>query len=525
MRAVLLTLSSLLASQPLLAQSGQENADVKAARIEAQMTDAERISLLSGMVPISFPGFEVAIPEGVPATAGYVPGIPRLGIPSQLATDASLGVANPFQSRKGDVATAMPSGLSLASSFDPAMAERIGATIGAEARAKGFNILLGGGMNLARDPRNGRNFEYLGEDPWLAGTLDGHAIRVTQSQGVVSTIKHFALNAQETLRHTADSVIAESALRESELLGFQIGIEIGRPGAAMCAYNLVNGQKACGNDHLLNHVLKDEWKYKGWVMSDWGAVDDVSYIKAGLDQQMGYQLDKQHWFGQPLAYLVASGDVPRSRISDAVRRVLRSLFAVGIASAYEPQPIDYKAHAQVALDAARGGMVLLKNDGILPLAATARNILVVGGNADFGVLSGGGSSQVTPSNGKLRIIENGGDGLTALFSRQFYMAGAPLEALGKTLPAAHISFQSGYSAEAAAAYAAKADLVIVFATKWEGEAMDSGSLALPQGQDQLIAALAAANPNLVVVLETGNPVTMPWLDKAKAVLQAWYPGQ
>lgn len=522
---VLLTLPCLLASQPLMAQSSQGDADAKAARLEAQMTDAERISLLSGIMPISFPGLEVDVPQGVPATAGYVPGIARLAIPPQLSTDASLGIANPGQFRKGDVATAMPSGLSLASSFDPALAESVGATVGAEARAKGFNILLGGGMNLARDPRNGRNFEYLGEDPLLAGTLAGHAIRGTQSQGVVSTIKHFALNGQETLRHTADSVIAESALRQSDLLGFKIGIEIGQPGAVMCAYNLVNGSKSCGNDHLLNRVLKGDWRYKGWVMSDWGAVDDVSYIKAGLDQQMGYQLDKQQWFGQPLANLVASGDVPKARVSDAVRRILRSLFTVGITASYNPTAIDYKAHARIALDAARGGIVLLKNDGILPLAAEARNILVVGGHADFGVLSGGGSSQVTPSNGPPLIIEPGSDGPTALFTRQLYMAGSPLAELRKALPDATISFQNGYSPEAAAACAAKADMVLVFATKWEGESMDSGSLALPEGQDQLISALADANPNLVVVLETGNPVTMPWREKAKAIVQAWYPGQ
>lgn len=525
MRVALLALSTILVSQPLQAQGAPEDPDAKAARIEAQMTDEERIGLLSGVMPIAFPGTTVDIPEGVPAMAGYVPAIPRLGVPAQLSTDASLGVTNPGQLRKGDVATAMPSGQLLASSFDPALAERIGATVGAEARAKGFNILLGGGMNLARDPRNGRNFEYLGEDPLLAGMLVGHAIRGAQSQGVVSTIKHFALNGQETLRLTADSVMAEPALRESELLGFQIGIEIGQPGAVMCAYNLVNGRKACGNDYLLNRVLKSEWKYRGWVMSDWGAVDDVSYISAGLDQQMGRQLDKQAWFGQPLADLVARGDVPTSRVSDAVRRILRSMFAVGISGPYAPQPIDYKAHAQVALEAAHGGIVLLKNDAALPLAAAAGNILVVGGNADFGVLSGAGSSQVTPSNGAPRIIENGGDGLMALFNRQLYMPDSPLKALRDALPGAKISFHNGYSPEAAAAYAAKADMVIVFATKWEGEGMDSGSLSLPQGQDHLISVLAAANPNVVVVLETGNPVTMPWLDKVKAVVQAWYPGQ
>lgn len=525
MRIALIFVSVMLASPSLGAQGSPEDPDAKAARLEAQMSDAERISLLSGIMPISFPGLEVPVPDGVPATAGYVPGIARLGIPPQLSTDASLGVTNVAQLRKGAIATAMPSGLALASSFDPALAERVGAAIGAEARAQGFNILLGGGMNLARDPRNGRNFEYLGEDPLLAGTLAGHAIRGTQSHGVVSTIKHFALNAQETQRHTANSVIAEKALRESELLGFKIGIEIGQPGAVMCAYNLVNGHEACGNDHLLNTVLKEDWGYKGWVMSDWGAVDDASYILAGLDQQMGRQFDKQHWFGPPLAEIVATGAVPKSRISDAVRRILRSIFAVGITGAYDPRPIDFKTQANVALDAARGGIVLLKNDGIVPLAPTAKTILVVGGNADFGVLSGGGSSQVTPSNGAPRIIETTVEGPMALLSRQVYFPGAPLKALREAMPDAKIAFHSAYSFEAAAAYAAKADIVIVFATKWEGEGADSGSLSLPQGQDHLISLLAAANPNLIVVLETGNPVTMPWLNKVKAVVQAWYPGQ
>jgi len=523
MRA-LLALSALVLSSPVMARGKAEEPDQKAARLEVQMTDAERIGLLSAIMPIPLAGVEVDIPPGVPVTAGYVPGIARLGVPPQLSTDASLGVVNPGQLRVGDVATAMPSGLSLASSFDPILAERVGVTIGAEARAKGFNILLGGGMNLTRDPRNGRNFEYLGEDPLLAGMLAGYSIRGIQSQGVVSTIKHFVLNAQETQRNTANAVIAESALRESDLLSFKIGIEIGQPGAVMCGYNLVNGRKACGNAHLLDDILKREWKYPGWVMSDWGAVGDVSYINAGLDQQMGRQLDEHPWFTEPLTAAVAKRDVSKARLSDAVRRVLRSLFAIGISDAYSTQPIDYKAHAKTALEAAREGIVLLKNEGILPLAASVKSILVVGGNADFGVLSGGGSSQVTPSNGEMRVLK-GGEGPVELFNRQSYFPDAPIAALRAALPQASISFQTGYSAEVAAAFAARADMVILFATKWEGESYDSGSLSLPQGQEDLIRTIAAANPNLVVVLETGNPVTMPWLDKAKAVVQAWYPGQ
>ncbi|MDT7836960.1 beta-glucosidase family protein [Aquabacterium sp. OR-4] len=524
-QTAILLVPALLGTPAALAQT-REDADARAARVEAQMTDAERMSLLVGIMPIPFPGSKAVIPAGVPATAGYVPGVPRLGVPAQLATDAGLGIGNPNLSRPGDVATAMPASLALAASFDTGLAERVGATVAMEARAKGFNVLLAGGMNLARDPRNGRNFEYLGEDPWLAGVLAGHGIRAIQAQGVVSTIKHFALNGQETLRFYADSVIDEAPLRESELLAFQIGIEIGQPGAVMCAYNLVNGHKACGNEHLLNTVLKRDWGYKGWVMSDWGAVSSASFFNAGLDQQAGSQLDKEVWFGQPLQALVDAGQVSKARVSDAVRRMLRNLYALGIEQAYTPTPIGYPAHARVALEAAQAGIVLLKNDGVLPLAKEgAPSVLVVGGHADFGVMSGGGSSQVIPSNGKPRFVTGDAGDPSTMFSRQMLMPGSPLAALKAAMPQARVRFNSGYSADTAAAYAAKADLVIVFATKWEGEGHDSGSLALPQGQDELIAKLAAANPNTLVVLETGNPITMPWHREVRAIVQAWYPGQ
>jgi len=519
----------LLAPALLCAAPAAEDADARAARVEAQMTDAERMSLLLGIMPISFPGLKVDIPPGVLPSAGYVPGVPRLGVPAQLATDASLGVTNPNLARAGDVATAMPASLALAASFDAALAERVGATVAREARAKGFNVLLAGGLNLTRDPRNGRNFEYLGEDPLLAGVLAGHAIRGIQAQGVVSTIKHFALNGQETLRMSADSVIAEAPLRESELLAFEIGIEIGQPGAVMCAYNLVNGHKACGNDFLLNTVLKRDWGYKGWVMSDWGAVSSADFFNAGLDQQAGAQFDRQPWFGKPLQALVEAGSVSKARVSDAVRRMLRSFYALGIDQPYTPQAIDYPANAKVALEAARAGIVLLKNEqGLLPLeraAAAAKQVLVVGGHADFGVLSGGGSSQVFPSNGKVRFVGGDVDDPMTTFTRQVYMPAAPLAALKAAWPEAKFRFNSGYSPDTAAAYAARADLVIVFATKWEGEGQDSGSLSLPQGQDELISKLAAANPNVVVVLETGNPITMPWQREVRAIVQAWYPGQ
>ena len=499
--------------------------DARAARVEAQMTDDERHGLLSGIMALPFPGSDLTLPDGVPVTAGYWPGVPRLGVPPLLATDASLGVVNPLQMRAGDGATALPAGLALASTFDPVLAERAGAMIGREARAKGFNVLLGGGINLAYDPRNGRNFEYLGEDPLLAGTLAGAAIRGTQSQGVVSTIKHFALNAQETQRTTADAIMDRDALREAELLAFQLGIEQGRPGAVMCAYNLVNGQKACGNDWLLNGVLKGDWRFPGWVMSDWGAVESPEFLRAGLDQQAGRQLDREPWFDAPLRERIASGAIPAARRSDAVRRILRSVYAVGADRPATAEPLDAAAHAQVALDVARRGIVLLKNDGALPLAAV-RSVLVIGDNADFGVLSGGGSSQVTPAGGAPRIVEAGGDNFfQAVVSRRLYMPSSPLQALRALLPEATVTFHAGYSAAAAAATAARYDVAVVFATRWEGEGSDYASLDLPQGQDELIRAVAAANRRTIVVLQTGNPVAMPWLEQVAGVVEAWYPGQ
>jgi beta-glucosidase len=503
-------------------------ADQRAAATEAKMTDAERFGLLHGIlaVVLPIPGMApLKIPDDIKPTAGYVEGVPRLGIPALVESDASLGVANPLQLRTGDVATAMPSGLAAAASFNLALASRAGAVIGNEARAKGINVQLAGGANLARDPRNGRNFEYLGEDPLLAGLMAGASIRGIQSEGVISTLKHFALNDQETLRNSLDARIEEAGLRESDLLAFEIALEQGQPGSVMCAYNQVNSSYACGNDFLLNKVLKGEWAYKGWVMSDWGAVHDVSYFSLGLDQQSGSQVDKQIWFDGPLQAEVAAGRVNKARVSDAVRRILRSLYAVGADRPRSESVIDYTAHAKIARESAVEGIVLLKNDGVLPLAATTKSIIVIGGHADIGVMSGSGSSQVTPYGAASTMIPVGGTGMMGGFMRQLIMPSSPLKALQAELPAARIEYDSGYFPENAAAIASHADVVIVFATQWQSEGSDAGSLTLPEAQDELISKVARANPNTIVVLETGNPVRMPWLNEVKAVVEAWYPGQ
>ncbi|MFT4254786.1 MAG: glycoside hydrolase family 3 protein, partial [Caulobacter sp.] len=472
--------------------------DERAALLEKELTLDERIGLVHG--PMSMPIFGIKKPEGAIGSAGYIPGIPRLGVPALQESDASLGVTNPLGVRPGDGATALASGLSLAATFNPKLAYDGGAVVGREARAKGFNVQLAGGVNLARDPRNGRNFEYLGEDPWLAANLAAAQIKGIQDQGIVSTIKHFSLNGQETSRHFANSVIDEAAHRESDLLAFQIAIEKGQPGSVMCAYNLVNGDYSCGNPHLLNDVLKGDWGYKGWVMSDWGAVHATDYIVKGLDQQSGEQLDAKIWFGEPLKAAVEKGEIPAARLSDASRRILRSMFAAGLFDkpVTPGGAIDYDANAEIARAAATEGVVLLKNrEGLLPLAASAKTIAVIGGHADAGVLSGGGSSQVVPPGGAKRVVPLGGEGMMGAFRSQYFNGSSPLAAIRKAAPDAKVTFDDGRYIASAVAAAKAADIVVVFGNQWMGEGEDAYDLALPNGQDDLIAAVVAANPNAV----------------------------
>ncbi|MBT9474152.1 MAG: beta-glucosidase [Pseudomonadota bacterium] len=495
--------------------------DERAALLIEQLTLDEMISLVHGPMPAMLD----TPPADAAMGAGYIPGVARLGIPPLNETDASLGVANPRKIRKGDGATGLPSGLSLASTWDPQLAYAAGAMVGSEARDKGFNVLLGGGANLTREPRNGRNFEYLGEDPLLAGVLVGEAIKGAQSNQIVCTLKHFALNDQETCRHVVDARIDEGALRESDLLAFQIAIEIGAPGSVMCAYNRVNGEWAGENDFLLNQVLKTDWGYPGWVMSDWGAVHTtVKAALAGMDQESGEQLDREVYFGELLKAAVQQGEVPFERLSNMVHRILRSLIDKGVFDKpAEKRPTDYEANAKVAQAAAEAGVVMLKNDGVLPLKGTLRKIAVIGAHADVGVLSGGGSSQVLPVGGAgLEIPVT--MGMSSAFSQVTYHPSAPLAAIRGLTRNTQVVYASGEDRAAAAALAKDADVAIVFADQWATEAEDLPTLSLPNNQDALIEAVAAANAKTVVVLETGTPVLTPWLDKVSALLQAWYPG-
>lgn len=494
--------------------------DERAQKLIAELTLDEMITLVHGPMP----RMQENPAEDCRHGAGYIAGVPRLGIPALNETDASLGVANLRKVDENDGSTGLPGGLGLASTWDPELAYAGAKMVGAEARARGFNVLLGGGANLTREPRCGRNFEYLGEDPLLTGILAGEAIKGAQSNDIVCTIKHFALNDQETCRHVVDAHIDEAPLRESDLLAFQIAIERGQPGSVMSAYNKVNGDWCGENDFLLNKVLKGDWAYPGWVMSDWGGCHSTAKAAlAGLDQESGEQLDKQVFFGELMKEAVQQGEVPFERLTDMVHRILRSLFAHGVfdnpAAVGE---IDFDANAEVSLKAAEAGTVLLKNDGVLPLTRDVRRIAVIGGHADVGVLSGGGSSQVMPKGGAALVIEQAG--IAGSFAKIVFQPSSPLAAIRSLARNAEITFDAGTDPAAAAALAKSADVAIVFATQWATEAEDLPSLSLPDDQDALIAAVAKANGKTVVVLETGTPVLMPWLADVSAVLEAWYPG-
>ena len=413
----------------------------------------------------------------------------------------------------------MPSNLALASTFDVALAREQGEAVGAEARARGFSVLLGGTANLIRNPLGGRNFEYFSEDPLLTGLMAGAEIAGAQSLGLISTIKHYALNDQETGRMVLDAKIAPEAARESDLLAFELAIERGRPLSVMCAYNKVDGVYSCENDWLINQVLKGDWHYPGFVMSDWGAVHStVKAALAGLDQESGDQLDRSPYFGKALADAVADGEIPMSRLDDMAGRVLRSIYASGLADA-SPRPVaDEDKSDETAERIEREGMVLLKNDGVLPLPSRRLRIAVFGAHADKGVLTGGGSSQVLSRGAfKAPVLD--------LRGAPIYAPSPPLAALRRRFPGDDISFSDGTSLEAARKTSAAADVAIVFAEQWMTETADAPDLLLPQGQNELIEAVAGANPKTIVVLETGGPVLMPWLDKVSGVLEAWYGGQ
>ncbi len=491
----------------------------RAEMVLKQMTTEEKISLLHGNGMAHAPQWQMPLTHLSNGGAGFTVGVERLGIPSIFNSDAAYGVRS--SGENGRYSTALPSSLGAASSWDTEGACAYGGVIGRELRAQGFNMTLGGGVNVTREPRNGRTFEYAGEDPLLAGTMVGNLMKCEQAEHVIGDIKHYAINDQETGRNIVNAVISKRAMQESDLLAFHIGIGIANPGAVMCSYNRINGDYACENAYTLNEVLKKDWGFKGFVLSDWGGTHSTEKASAaGLDQEQ----PMADFFGPALLAAVKDGKVPMSELDDHARRVLYGEFLSGIVDhPIEKGVVDVVRDMEISQHIEEKSIVLLKNEhGVLPLnAAKVHTVALIGGHADVGMISGGGSAQVDPPGGNVIAAE--GHKATH-WQDHVWFPTSPMKALQEKMPNARIEFDSGQDVAAAAAAAKGADVAIVFAYQWTAEGMDLPTLSLPDNQDALIEAVAAANPHTVVVLETGTAVTMPWIGKVAGVVEAWYAG-
>jgi beta-glucosidase len=484
--------------------------DQRADLVIKKMTLDEKIDLMHGQ---GMPGWKRPMPKTYLGNqgAGFIMGIPRLGIPQVEMSDAAYGVR--MSAQNGRYSTALPSNIAAAASWDPEAACDYGALIGKELRAQGYNMTLGGGVNLTREPRNGRTFEYQGEDPLLAGTLVGNRIKCEQAQHVIGDIKHYVLNDQENGRDEVDVIISKRAMQETDLLAFHIGIGIGDPAAVMCSYNAINGDYACQNKYILTDVLKQDWQFKGFVLSDWGGTHStVKASAAGLD----HEEPMDDFYGAKLKQAVEAGKVPMAQLDDHVHRILRSMFLAGLFD-YPTQKsvVDVEGGFATSRRLAEQSIVLLRNSGgLLPLdRSTVHSIAVIGPHADTGMISGGGSAQVDPPGAP-----------AAPWQSKVWFPTSPLKAISARGPGIKVDFDSGADPAAAAALAAKSDVAIVFAYEWMSEGTDLPNLSLPEHQDALIEQVAAANPKTIVVLETGTAVLMPWIDKVGGVLEAWYAG-
>jgi beta-glucosidase len=502
--------------------------DQEADALLAQMTQAQKLQLVSGNVPL--PPDPTPPPHGAPY---WVPGIPALGIPDQLGADGPAGLGDGVGQ-----ATALPSPLAGAATWDLTESLKYGQVIGAETSDFGINESLGGNVNLiGREPRDGRAFETSGEDPYLSGEITAQRLVGVQSANIIAGVKHYLLNDQETGRTQANAVIDERSARESDALAFEVALTDSDAQMAMCAYSLVNAVYACQNNHFLNDVLKGDIGFKGFVLSDdYATQSSVPAAMAGLDQEQSYgYFFNGIWSQESLAAGVANGDMPQSRLDNMVHRILRAMYASGVMDhTATVQPINATADAAIAQAVEEQGAVLLKNAGNqLPLSSTAvTSIAVIGSHADVGVLSGGGSAQVTPVGGAALTLPPecppnlpppGGQACTN--ASQIYDPSSPLNAIKAAAPSATVAYNDGTNSAAAAALAASSSVAIVFENDWESEGMDRVDLNFPDNQDALVAAVAAANPHTIVVLENGGAHVMPWLGSVSAVLEAWYPGQ
>ncbi|MBU6411014.1 MAG: glycoside hydrolase family 3 C-terminal domain-containing protein, partial [Verrucomicrobia bacterium] len=431
----------------------------------------------------------------------YVPPIPRLHVPGLRIANGPAGVG-PADDIHQKPATALPAPISLAASWDVRLAQRYGVVIGREARDLTDGLLEGPDVNIARVPQNGRTFEAFGEDPCLVSQMAVAEIEGIQGQGVIANVKHYLANNQETDRFAVNEIVGERALREIYLPAFQAAVQEGHVASLMAAYPRVNGAYCCQNAEFLDQILKKEWGFQGFVTSDFGAVHStVPSALAGLDLEM----PTGKYFGSALEAAVKSGQVPMSVIDDKLVRRFRTMMQFGLFDhPLQPKPIPARKDGKEALRIAEEGMVLLKNAGDeLPLdPAKLHRIAIFGPYAAKAMTGGGGSSHVVP----LYTV----DPVAGIERR----AGAKVKT----------DLADGKDIDQAVALAKSADVAIVMVGDRETEGHDH-PLTLAGNQDQLVEAVAAANPHTVVVLRTGSAALMPWLDKVPAILEAWYPGE
>ena len=496
------------APRPLYLDPGQP-LEARVSDLLGRLTLEEKISLLHG--------------DSKFTTAA----IPRLGLPRRWLSDGPHGVREDIgpdtwqpSGHTDDFSTAMPCGLALAATWNPELAHAEGTVIGEEARARGKHIMLGPAINIMRTPLCGRNFEYLGEDPFLTGRMAVGYITGVQSQDVASCVKHFAANNQEWERNTIDVEMDERTLREIYLPAFQAAVQEGKVWSVIGAYNQFRGQHCCENDYLLNRILKGEWGFRGLVVSDWNGTHDTKEAAAnGLDLEMGTERPtyEDYYLARPYREGLQRGEFPQSGLDDKVRRNLRVMIATHVLDGRAPGTLNTKAHQDAARRVAEEAMVLLKNSGeLLPLdAGHLRSLAVIGENATRLQTHGGQSSEI----------------------KAFYEV-TPLEGIVRAAGSrVNITYAAGYGAGAdagaadrAVAAARAADAVVFVGglnhdKYFDTESSDRRDLRLPAGQDDLIRRIVAANPRTVVVLVAGSPVEMgAWLPQVPGVLQAWYSG-
>ncbi len=462
----------------------------RVSQLMAQMSLSQKVSMMTGVGGSSY--------------VGNIPAIGSLCIPAINLEDGPAGVGDGM----GNV-TQLPAPVDVAASWDTSAEQEYGHVIGAEQAAKGTTVDLGPTINIVRDPRWGRAFESVSEDPYLTGQLGAANIRGVQSAGTMAQVKHFAVYNQETNRNTSsdNAVVSTQAEQEIYLPGFQAATQQGAASSVMCSYSWINGTAACQNPATLSTVLRQQLGYTGFVTSDWGATHSTAAsANAGLDMDMP---GSDGFYGTALTNAVNSGSVSQTTINSAVSEILTQMFAFGMfdkapsgsPSATATNSTDQNDATQLAEE----GTVLLKNSGgILPLSAADKSIAVIGADASTSPQTDGGGSAGVSSSGTVTPLQG-------------IQAAAPS---GTT-----VTYNSGSSDSSAASAAAAANVAIVFANLGESEGSDLSSIDLGTAQDNLITSVAGANPNTIVVLNTGSAVTMPWLSSVKGILEAWYPGQ